>query len=192
METQSHYLPLDIRAYIIAQAENGLKYNNIIENVQQKYDRAIYKGTISKIIQKFRETGYIEDKPKTGRPNIFNDLEKQAMVQAVENDRMLTGIDVHRNYTLNNHDASVRTVQSIIKEAGLIASTTCPISISEASIERCVSFANDHLREKGVWSRIVFSDESDLFPYKSRKLFIRRYRGEHPLAFYNMNQRWGR
>ncbi len=41
-----------------------------------------------------------------------------------------------------------------------------------------------------MWTNIVFSDESDIFPYKSGKLFIRRRKGEHPLAFYNMYSKW--
>ena len=31
-----------------------------------------------------------------------------------------------------------------------------------------------------------------MFPYKSGKLYIRRRKGEHPLAYYNMGTRWNR
>ena len=62
-----------------------------------------------------------------------------------------------------------------------------PKFIGEDSIEQRMRIATILV---DIWPCIIFSDESDLFPYKSGKLFIRRYLGEKPLQYYNMHSKW--
>jgi transposase len=190
MEIENHYLPIHIRSYIVAQVESGVSYTNIVEKVQLKHGKKVSKGTITKIYSKFQETGTIEDLPKSGRPHIYTLDQEMEIVEAVKNDRKLTSVDIARDPTLNKSNVTDRTIQNILNREGLFARTTQPIIISEASIEKRLAFANKYIAQPQVWPTIVFSDESDLFPYKSGKLFIRRYRGEKPLDYYAMYTKW--
>ncbi len=61
MNNNNRYLPLEVRSFIIGQAENEKPYREIVSNVEQKYGRIISKGTISKISAKFEETKTVDD-----------------------------------------------------------------------------------------------------------------------------------
>ena len=80
----------------------------------------------------------------------------------------------------------------VLKSHGLQATTTQPQQISSDTIAARLTFAYEHDKKLDFWPKVVFSDESDLLPYKSGKLFIRRRKGEYPLSYYNINSRLDR
>ena len=51
-------------------------------------------------------------------------------------------------------------------------------------------FAEKYVDQPSTWPSVIFSDDAFLFPYKSGKLFIRRYPGEKAIPFYEMYDRW--
>ncbi len=129
MEIETHYLPLHIRNYIVAQAEIGEKHENIVEKVYEKYQRTISKGAISKLIAKAQNHGTIADLPKTGRPTIFTEEEKQALIDTVLDDRKTTAIDLWKDPNLNPQKASIRTVRNVLAEEGLFVSARLSVYI---------------------------------------------------------------
>ena len=183
-------LSLNIRADILLQAQAGIKYENIVENVAHDHKKNISKGIITKIRDKYDDTNTLIDKPRPGRPKLLEPEEEKAIIRAVKKDPKLTAVDIYNDPELNQPNASIRTIQYLLKEYGLEATTTQPQKLSPEAIEQRLAFANKYMNEPDIWPKIVFSDESDLYPYKAGKLFIRRCRGEYPLSYYNMNTRW--
>lgn len=190
MESQDRNLPDYIRNYIVGQVECGFLYDTIVENVRIQFSRIISKGTISKIYAKFLATDSVHDLPRPGAPHLYTSRQEEKIIEAVKNDRKLTGADIARDPKLNKKNATERTIQNILNQDGLIARTSQPKFIGEDSIEQRMRIATILVEKPDIWPCIIFSDESDLFPYKSGKLFIRRYLGEKPLQYYNMHSKW--
>ena len=190
MEKDSHFIPAQIRSYIVGQVESGFTYDQTIENVERKYSRIVTKGAISKIMDKFYTTGNVNDLPRKGAPHIYSTQQEQMIIDTVKKDRKLTGVDVARDPKLNKYEATERTIQNILNRDGLKARTSQPRSIAPTSINQRLEFASKFIDQPDIWPFIIFSDESDLFPYKSGKLFIRRYSGEKPIQYYNMYTKW--
>lgn len=190
MEDTSRRLPIDVRNYMAIQAETGVSYSNIVENVAQKYNRTIYKGTISKIVAKYQETGATEDLPWEGRPRSLSQNQEEAIVEAVKNDHKLTAVSVARDKKLNKAKVSPQTILNILAQEGLNASISAPKSFSLTAIDKRLLFAKKYVNNAEIWRSITFSDEADLFSYKSGRWWLRRYRGESLAAYYNTPTRW--
>jgi len=163
-------LPSPIRNYIAAQVEINTSYTNIIDSVEQKYDRTVSRGTITKIKYKFEETKSTNDKPRSGRPRIFTEGQVDEIVQVIEEDRKLTAVDIKRDTYLNSPGASLSTIKNRLAERGLRASSSIPQSIPAEALSECLEFARVYVKTPDIWDKFIFSDESDLFPYKSGKL----------------------
>ena len=129
MESTSRKLPSLIRSYIAVQAEIGTKYNNIVSKMQKNYDRTISKGTISKIAAKFEGTKSIADKPRSDRPHLFTDEQEDAIIEAVEDDRKISAVDVAMDIELNEVGTSLSTIKNVLAANGLNAVPLLRISL---------------------------------------------------------------
>ena len=190
MENNSHYLPCYVRSYILALKESGEKYATIVEKVAEKYDRNISTGTITKIGNKFENTNSVADLPKTGRPRIFTEEEEESIIMTVLEDRKTTAVDIYRDPKLNKSNATERTIQNVLSRDGLMASARLPEYIPPDSKHQRLLFAEKYSKEPNIWSKVIFSDESDIFPYKAGKLYVRCYRGETDVERYDMRIKW--
>ena len=77
MNCSQHYLPIDVRNYIIGQLQSYVSYSVFIQRVETRYNRTITKGAISKLKDKFEEINSVNDLPKVGRPQFFTDNQKE-------------------------------------------------------------------------------------------------------------------
>jgi len=116
-------------------------------------------------------------------------MEEEKIVTAVENDPKMTAVDVYNDPKLNKPNASWSKIQHLLNDHGLLATTTHPKQLKPDTIDQRLIFAREYKKPE-VWPKIIFTDESDLFPYKSGKLFRRRRTGEYPLPYYNMATKW--
>ena len=139
-----------------------------------------------------RKTGSLIDKPRCRRPKLLSSIEEKEIVRAVERDPKLTAVDIFNDPKLNEFNASIRTIQYLLKDQSLEATTTQPLQLTQDAIDLRLDFANKYMKELSLWPKRVFSDESDLYPYKGGKLFIRRHKGEYPLSYYNTNPRYNK
>ena len=112
------------------------------------------------------------------------------IVQVIEEDRKLIAVDIERDTYLNSPSASLSTIKNRWAERGLRASFSIPQYIPAEALSEYLEFARVYVKTPDIWDKFVFSDESDLFPYKSGKLYIRRYSGEYPRDIYNISTRW--
>jgi len=183
-------LPVDIRAEILRAAWAHEKYDDIVAHIQTDFGKKISKGTITKTLDRYDDTGSLLDKPRSGRPNSLTQEDEMAIVDAVENDPKLTAKDVYYDNDLNKSNVSLRKIQYLLNDHGLKATTTQPKQMPERALAIRLKFAQEYVKNPQFWSKVIFSDECDLYPYKSGKLYIRRHRREHPLSYYNMSTRW--
>jgi transposase len=189
MEASKPQIPLEVRYYVVAQVTNGVTYENIMDNVVREFGLTISKGTISNIMSKYRDHGTVEDLPRSGRPCKQTIEEETAMVQAVENNPKLNASQVFKSEELNPKHLSLSTVNRTLNQNGLLDYTSVPQNIREDNKANRLIFAETKA-SKIDWTKIIFSDESDLFPDRPGKLHYRKRRGETVDLNYGPESRW--
>ena len=193
MEEEKHTLPDEVRLYIVHQAASGLKQKEIVDLVLKKFGLKTTQSCVSKIISKHNKEGTIEDRPRSGRPKKLSNSQELAIVAAVHEDRTLTANAVSKDPNLNPYgDSHVtsRTITTLLNDHGLKDSTDVVETISEEAMNQRLAFAL-HCKEKKMdWTKIIFSDESDLFPDKQGKVHYRRYESERVNLDLGPTPRW--
>ena len=190
MEEEKGNIPLEVRSYVVAQSQIGVKQREIVDLVQDKFNRKIAQGTISKIISKYNDEGNCLDRPRSGRPKKQSEKQELAMINAVENDRTLNATIISKDPILNPCGLTARRITSTLNDHGLFDSTAIVEAISPDIKEERLNFALDFLEKKRDWSFCIFSDESDLFPDKAGKYHYRRYEGERVELDLGPTYRW--
>jgi len=126
MKAQKHYLPPEIRYFIVVQKKMGKKTKDIINLVERKFQRKIVKNTVSKIYDKYLINGSVEDRPKPGRPPKLSEEEEKQLIGNVVNNRQLIPTIIEKDPILNPENASARTLEKVLNKNGLFDSTDVP------------------------------------------------------------------
>jgi len=100
MEKDSHFIPDEIRSYIVGQVESGFTYDQTIENVEQKYSRIVTKGAISKIMDNFHTAGSVSDLLREGAPHIYSTKQEQMIIDTVKRIGSLQVLTLHETRNL--------------------------------------------------------------------------------------------
>jgi len=200
MYASTRLLYVDMKWYVIHQVEDDIYDDVIIENVERKFGRTIYPSKIKRLWDKYQANHDVVNTWHDGRPQLFNTKETTKIVSAVRRKMTLTAVDVTNNGYLNIHEASERTMQCLLKEQGLVSSTSVLRYIKPINKRKRVAFAEVYLNKpQTFWNNILFSDECDLFPKKCGKRRIRKYKREevdvYPCPDYKWDSRtvkvWG-
>lgn len=181
MEIEKRDIPPEVRFYIVALDAAGHKQVDIVDMVSEKFPTTVSQSAVSKIISKYKEEGKVEDRARCGRHKKLSEDQELAMVKAVEKDRTLTASRVFRDKKLNHpgpSHVSARTISRTLNDHGLIDSTDLVAHVSEDCVELRLLFALKCQKKQLKWEKVIFTDESDLFPDKQGKFHYRRYIGE--------------
>jgi transposase len=189
MEPSKPQIPLEARHYVVAQVTHGFTYDDVMDNVVREFGLTITKGSISNIMSKYRDHGTLEDLPRSGRPRKQTMEEETAMVQAVEHNPKLNASQVFKSEELNPQHLSLSTVNRTLNRNGLLDYTSVPQNIREDNKANRLTFAEEKAN-KIDWTKVIFSDESDLFPDRPGKLHYRKRRGETVDLNYGPESRW--
>ena len=108
---------------MVAESQIGIKQNDIVELVQENFDRKIIQGFILKIISKYNEESNVLDKARSGRPKVQLEKQELNMNRAVEQDRTLNAIKVSKNPILNPCVLTTRSITSTLNAYGIFDST---------------------------------------------------------------------
>ena len=189
MKPSKPHIPLEVRHYVVAQVIHGSTYDSIVDKVSRDFDLTISKGSISNIMSKYREHGTLEDLPRSGRPRTQTMEEEMVMVQAVEYNPKLNASQVYRSEELNPQSLSLSTVNRTLNRNGLLDYTSVPQNIRDDNKTKRLTFAEEKAN-KIDWTRVIFSDESDLFPDRPGKLHYRKRKGETVDLDYGPESRW--
>ncbi|CAG8547325.1 12734_t:CDS:2 [Racocetra fulgida] len=109
-------LTLFQRAIILTLVENECSQRQVA------WTMGISPSTVSKIMKKFKETGKIDDLPRSGRPKIFSSDEEKLICEMIIPRQCETAVDVHAKFCCEtNKEMSVKTIQNVLRRNGYIS-----------------------------------------------------------------------
>lgn len=144
------------KAKIIGAHECGVN-NHLISNLLGHPE-----STVRSIITKYKETGEIENFPRTGRPKIYTERDKRALARVIKKDIRLTRHDIKEELSfLKQELLSTGTIDTILKEIGFFFRTPAlkPPLTKELATKR-KAWVTRRINWVEEWKHILWSDES--------------------------------
>ena len=134
--------------------------------------------TIWRFIGKYKKTGKTENLPRSGRPPVFNNDEKSALVNEITQNRHKLLHEVINTLGLN---CSITTAKRTLYDAGIHSHVAAKKPfVSEKQASACISWCEKY-KEKppNYWKQVIFSGESSVeIGKQSRQIRIWRGVGE--------------
>jgi len=167
---------IDIRNMVIGQHQAGVGIRKIARSLK------LEPCTVSRIIKKFKDTGTVADRKRSGRPRKTTEAEDRQIVITSKRDRRLTAPEITAEINRGRKDpVSVSTVKSRLNKAGLYGRVAVkkPLLRPQNKKKR-LDWAKQHRHwEISDWNKVLWSDESkfEIFGSK-RRVFVRRSAGE--------------
>lgn len=78
MNNKKRETGVEIRNLIVQLREDGKSYGEIAKTVKKN------RATVQSIIKKYRETGNISNKPRSGRPKVLSNRDIRLLIQKVK------------------------------------------------------------------------------------------------------------
>lgn len=144
-------------AQIVALLQEGLSQRVVARRLH------ISQSCVSKVYKRFRETGGLIPRPRSGRRRCTSERDDRFIVSTSLRNRHLTGVDVQQELRdVRGVAASEWTVRRRLKQANLTPKrpATGP-KLTAAHRQARLQFARTHLDwEVEQWRQVLFSDES--------------------------------
>jgi transposase len=122
------------------------------------------------------DRGTTEDKKPSGRPCIYDKREKRDFIREAMRSPLASLKTLTDNRALNSKNVCKTTVYNMLKEAQIFSMVLSRRfdQLSKKNINDRKIFCKEHKNwAKEDWEWILFSDESDLFPIKCGKRYLR-------------------
>jgi transposase len=154
----------------------------IIAFMKNKFGKVINRSTCQYTYRKWRKTGSVCDKPRSGRPPKLNVKEERALKRWSLADRKKSARQLSNDMRIATHKSlSKVTVLKILKKYGLRRRVAArrpllTIRMRKRRVQWGKARKNWTLYD---WKRVIFSDEKifRMFPNR-RGVFVTRYKGE--------------
>ena len=147
--------------------ENGHKLSEISKLLFVPY------MTISNIVKKYRNTDSVENKKRCGRPKLVSDRDYRKLERLVKANRRDTRSNITSKFNENREiQVSRRTVQSHLSQHGFQKRLLKKKVVVKAEIRRKrLPWCLEKRRwvVDGNWSKVIFSDESQIVIGRSTK-----------------------
>ena len=145
------------RSSVIALKERGLSYRTI------SFQLGIPRTTVADIWTRYKETGDVEDRPRTGRPTILTDRGERNIIRILNQAKNGTAAAVGRDLRAREgYSISDQTVRRVLRKNGLIAhiKRKKPL-LRKSHCRKRLAWAKAH-KDWTVedWAKVVWSDES--------------------------------
>lgn len=163
-----------MKAKIIKAYQHGTKMSDIAKNFN------MYRGTVSKIIKKYKEKGTVETSFKSGRPRKTSVYTDRLIRRISSANPRKTARQIHQELICDQQlvkDISTETVRRRLVEYGLLGRRPVKKTlISPRNRQKRINFAREHLSwTPAKWNTILFSDESKFLLFGSDGIkFVRR------------------
>ena len=143
-------------------------------------------SAVSKTLKRVRESGSVNDRPRSGRPRLSSARENRELVRISLRDRRLTSTQLKREWSETSQvSGSSRTVRRRLDDAGLYGRVARkkPLLTDRHKLIR-LNWAKEHKNwSVHDWNMVIWSDESkfNLFGSDGRVYIRRRIREDfHP------------
>lgn len=164
----------DLKTKIVEAYKQGEKLIVIAKNFN------MYRGTVSKIIKKFKERGTVQTAFKKGRPRKTSVQTDRLITRISLADPKKTARQIYNELIQDNGlicSISTETVRRRLVENGLFGRR--PVKkplISKKNKQARIQFARDHINWTNInWNSVLFSDESKFMIFGSDGIkFVRR------------------
>ena len=166
----------ETRTRAVVLVEEGYSYRDVGTRL------GISHKTVFRLVKKYRETGSIVDKPRSGRPRVTTEREDRVLVRRSLGDHRLTSPELRAKME-DDHGVHVssRTVRSRLFSAGLRGCVAAkkPL-LRDPTICKRLAFAREH-RNWTIeqWNSVLWADESSFQLFcGAKRAYVRRRVGE--------------
>ena len=172
-------LSIEVRASVVTLDNEGYSGREIAKKLR------ISRRAVQEILKKQRETDCVADRPRTGRPRATNRRQDFLIYRMSLSDRRATSGILKRDLQdATGVDVSRRTVRRRLNAAGLRGCVAAKKPLlskvhKKKRLEWCMA-RKDWTHEQ--WAKVLWSDESIFELVPSRRVWVRRRKGEryHP------------
>lgn len=158
---------------IIKLHSKGKSYRQIANKLEISF------STVRNIVKKFRQTGSVLNKPRSGRPPKFSEREKRDIHRIVVRDPTTSASRIAEEVaSTSNTTFCLQTVRNVIHKFNYYGRVQRkkPL-ISETNRKKRLEFAKSFLnKDLDFWKEVIFSDESkyNIFGSDGRKYVWRK------------------
>lgn len=145
------------KARVIGQLQAGVHQNLVSQNF------GISQSTVSRLRQKYRETGEVKDRPRSGRPRVTTPVEDRYIrVLALRNRRLTARVIQGRIAGQHGRRISDQTIRNRLHAANLKARKPAkkPAMTALQRATRLRWCRQHRTWTQQMWRRVLFSDES--------------------------------
>ena len=172
-------ISIDNRKLVVRYSQEGVTQKEIAKVLN------ISRRSVQYIIKKFKLTGDVKDRPKSGRNRILSDREERRLVRISKGTPTSTAREVRQEANMENL-VSLGTVRRTLRRNGLFGRIAIRKPyLSEGHRRKRFAWSHDRLSwsvEK--WGNVVFSDECKLELNPNRRIYVRRNIGSRLKAKY--------
>lgn len=148
---------IDTLKIVIRMSEEGKSLREIAKTVQRSHE------CIQKIIQKYKKSGLITNKPGRGRKEILSSTTKRIITRQIQKNPKTSAVKIATSAsTAIERSVSAETIRRVLRKAnyhGRVARKK-PF-FSKANRDKRIAFAKKHISEPGdFWKKVIISDES--------------------------------
>lgn len=172
-----------LRAVIIHLHDQGLGYQSIANQTGAS------KSTVRYTIKRYKKTGALKNRPRSGRPAKASPREQRTLVRICKQNRFSGSADLSTKFKESTGtQLAASTVRRLLFKYGLRARRPRKKPfVTEAQRLRRLRWAKAHVRwTDEQWKRVIWSDESNFYLHShAGQITVRRGEGEayKPWAF---------
>lgn len=165
-------LSTDLKETIMGLDQEGYSACKIAEFL------SLNRRTVSYIIKRYRERGTVENLPRSGRKKKTNVRTDRLLLRMVKTNRRQTLGDLTSKFNNSTpYKLSQRTVQRRLHDAGFkrrrIAKSITIRGVNQGK-RRAFCRSKYHWNVREHWSKIIFSDETQVVIGKNKKIYVWR------------------
>lgn len=139
------------------------------------------KSTVTKLLKLFRETGNLNDRPRSGRPKKTTIKYDRLIARFVKCNPHSTSTELSGKFP---SEVSTRTIRRRLQESGnfrTLKPQNKPL-LNKKQIAKRLDFCNKHKNwTVEDWSKVLFSDESTFHQFRDHRKCVRVPIGQSPL-----------
>ena len=164
MGKDQHLIPNETRLKIVSLWLDQHLTLKQIETRLQDDNISVHRSTISRVITKYSETGYVQNRSKSGRKSKYPNVVKATIDRLMKEDQELTSPLIRKKLLEETGlDLPLSTIRTLRREIGWVQ---CPTDfrpmVRLPNQEKRLTFCRQLLITKEEFNDVVFTDETSI------------------------------